>query len=424
MQDSITYFFRKEQHMKDKIFFVGVINILLSGSLFASIRPYPQIVKQLNQGNYTQDAVLVGTGNSGGGLQGTDLALSADGTTLAIGSRTTSDEDTGAVWIYVQSNGTWTQQQCITPSDELGAGGFGAAVSLSATGNLLAVGGPLDNPSSHSDRGVGAVWLYQRSGNTWTEQQKIIPTDAIGNAIFGRTVSLSPDGTLLATGGTFDNDNIGAVWIYSQNSGIWTEQQKISGESSLNFGFNVVLQTNSLLAVSAPAYVPQNSTMPGTVWLFEESNGQWNEVIALKGPVGEEFGVGLAMSNDTLVVGSPLHKNGTGEVKIYSRSGNIWSETQKLHGHNEDNPAQFGYSTAISQDSSTIAVGEPSDNSNAGSTWIFKKIGTAWKELQKISSSTPNGLMGLAVALSSDGSLLAIGQPYTNSTGETLIFSE
>jgi hypothetical protein len=84
----------------------------------------------------------------------------------------------------------------------------------------------------------------------------------------------------------------------------------------------------------------------------------------------------------------------------------------------------FGYSAAISQDSETIAIGGPSDNANAGSTWIFKKIGDPWKHLQKISSHTQNSLMGLAVAMSSNGSLLAIGQPHTNSTGETLIFSE
>lgn len=409
--------------MMKKIMVSIFLSFTFIAQLSASKKFFPEIIKELNQSNYTLNAVLTGTGNSGGALQGTDLALSADGTTLAIGSRIKTDEDTGAVWIFVQSNGNWTQQQCITASDEQGAGGFGAAVALSSDGNALAVGGPLDNPASHSDKGIGAVWIYQRNGNEWTEQQKIIPTDFIGDAMFGRSVSLSPDGTTLAAGGFSDNNYQGAVWIYVLNDQTWTEQQKIVEASSLNFGFSVILQANSLLTVSAPAYYPLNSTMPGTVWFFEQSDGQWGETYLVKGPVGEEFGIGLTLSNDTLIVGSPLSKNGTGEARIYTFSNNVWNEVQKLHGTDTIGASQFGYSAAVSEDSTTIVVGGPADNSDAGASWIFKKMGALWIELQKISSQSTGSLMGLSLASSADGTLVAIGQPYINATGQTLLYT-
>ncbi len=410
--------------MIKKIIFPIFLTLFPTEELVASKKFFPEIVKEINQGNYTLNAVLIGIGNSGGALQGTDLALSADGTTLAVGSRAKTDEDTGAVWIYTQSDGNWAQQQCITASDEQGTGGFGAAVSLSADGNTLAVGGPLNNPSSHSDKGIGAVWIYQRAGTQWIEQQKIIPTDSIGDAMFGISVSLSPDGTVLAAGGFSDNNYQGAAWIYVLGGQTWTEQQKIVEQSSLNFGFSVSLSTNSSLIVSAPAYYPLNSNIPGIVWFFEQTNGHWSETQAVKGHPGEEFGIGLATSNNTLVVGAPLAHNGTGEAKIYTFSGNIWNEVQKLYPDDTADAPQFGYSAALSDDSSTIAIGGPTDNGDAGSVWIFKKIGTVWTQFQKLSSEVAGSLMGLSVVLSSNGSVLAVGQPYVNSTGQTLVYGE
>ena len=148
---------------------------------------------------------------SGGGGFGSPLALSADGDTALIGA-TGDGNNTGAAWIYTRSGATWTEQKKIVPSNETGSANFGSGVALSADGNTALIGGDGDNG------GDGALWVYGRSGSSWSQLQKIAPADENGTSSFGGTASLSADGSTAVVGGISDGA-AGSIWAYSSSSG-------------------------------------------------------------------------------------------------------------------------------------------------------------------------------------------------------------
>ena len=93
----------------------------------------------------------------------------------------------------------------------------GNSVSVSADGNTAMVAGYFDNSSA------GAAWVYTRSGGVWIQQgAKLVGTGAVGVAQQGISVSLSADGNTAIVGGSNDNSGIGATWVYTRSGGVWT----------------------------------------------------------------------------------------------------------------------------------------------------------------------------------------------------------
>lgn len=162
---------------------------------------------------------LVGSGAVGAGYQGSALSLSADGNTALIGGYN-DNTATGATWVFIQSNGLWTQEGTkLVGTGATGAASQGIAVSLSADGNTALIGGQGD------DTNIGAAWVFTRSSSTWTQQgAKFFGTGATGSAYQGKGVSLSADGNTALIGGYNDNAASGAVWFFTRSAGVWSQQ--------------------------------------------------------------------------------------------------------------------------------------------------------------------------------------------------------
>jgi hypothetical protein len=142
--------------------------------------------------------------------QGDSVALSADGFTLASGGNG-DNSGVGATWIYVSSTtGVWTEQAKLVGS---GVGGpissQGTAVALSGDGNTVASGGFRDASLA------GAVWVFTRFQGIWSQRNsKLVGTGAVGGAEQGFKVALSGDANTMAEGGFHDNAQQGAVWVF------------------------------------------------------------------------------------------------------------------------------------------------------------------------------------------------------------------
>jgi hypothetical protein len=172
-----------------------------------------------------QGPKLVGSGAVGPHPgQGISVALSADGTTALVGGYGDGVNNVGAAWVWTRSGGVWTQQGAkLVGSGAIGPPGLGYSASLSADGNTAIVGGPGDN--SDGTIGVGAAWVWTRSGGVWTQQgPKLVGAGASGNANQGISVSLSADGNTAIVGGSQDNAHTGAAWVWTRNGGVWTQQ--------------------------------------------------------------------------------------------------------------------------------------------------------------------------------------------------------
>ncbi len=149
---------------------------------------------------------------------GGGVALSADGTTLAIGDDSHVDVDgttlygAGRIHVFTATSGTWTHQAQLQASNPQYYTEFGASLALSADGSVLVVGDRYENSSSSGvgstpdelGQSAGAAYLYRRTGTTWSEAQYIKPSNTHATMNFG-AVALDSTGNTLAVGASGEN---------------------------------------------------------------------------------------------------------------------------------------------------------------------------------------------------------------------------
>lgn len=205
---------------------------------------------------------------------GRSVAISGDGNTIAIGA----PNGLGSVYIYNRQGYDWIFEQQVAGAVQLPPCNFGRSVALSTDGNTLACGGPAD------DTVVGATWVFTRTGGVWTEEDKLIGTGGVGNIFQGISVALSGDGNTLAIGGSGDNSDAGAVWVFVRSVGVWSQQgAKLVGSGALSGqrGVSVALSstTGDTLAFGGPAF----NGFEGATWVFTRSGVTWSEQDMLVG---------------------------------------------------------------------------------------------------------------------------------------------
>ena len=238
------------------------------------------------------------------------MSLSGDGSVLAYGGNT-DNSNIGATWIFTLSGGVWTQQVKLVGTGNAGICYQGASVSLSGDGNTVAVGAPVDNGNK------GAVWIFTNVNGTWTQIAKLIGSGNIGNSQQGTSVSISGDGSTVAIGGPADNGDIGATWIFVNINGVWTEQAKLIGRGNIgnsNQGTSVSLCGNgNTLGVGGIGDNRVGMTGRGANWVFTRVNDVWTQQAKLTSSViAEGRSVALSGNGNVLVSGS------TGNTLVYA----------------------------------------------------------------------------------------------------------
>jgi hypothetical protein len=404
-------------------------------------------------GTWSQQAYIKASNAGAGDDFGLSISLSGDGNTLAVGapleaSNGSSQTDNsaaaaGAVYVFSRSGAAWAQQAYIKASNAEAGDLFGFSVALSGDGGTLAVGaigedsaatgvdnvspGPGDNTASAS----GAVYVYFLTlPSTWNQQAYVKASNTGAGDDFGTSVSLSNDGNMLAVGAPLEDSastavlttfpsnattgdaaaDSGAAYTFKRASNIWSQHTYVkasNAEAGDHFGGVVVLSADArTLAVSAPredssvtgvsASSPtplgdnDSATDAGAVYVFNrilsgtDSWAQQAYIKASNAGMSDEFGVCIALSGDgnTLAVGaaetsgiagiipgSPDEQAtgnaavGVGAVYRFTRSGTVWQQEAYVKATNPGQSDGFGITQlgggaiALSNDGSTMAVG-------------------------------------------------------------------
>jgi hypothetical protein len=343
--------------------------ILTSGTTAAS---WVYAMEPFNNSNWwtQQGSKIVGTGGSGTQRQGGSLSLSSDGNTLAVGGYSDSS-NTGATWIFTRSGGVWTQQDKLVGTTSATGQLQGYSVSLSNDGNTLAVGGIGDSSFT------GATWIFTRSAGVWTQQDKLVGATSVTGQRQGTSVSLSSDGNTLAVGGPNDSTVTGATWIFTRSAGVWTQQgSKLVGATSATFqyqGRSVSLSSDgNTLAVGGMG----DSSNTSATWIFTRSAGVWTQqgskLVGATSATGQYQGSSVSLSSDgnTLAVGGYGDSGNIGATWIFMRSAGSWTQQgSKIIGTTSAANQYQGYSVSLR--GNTLAVGGEGDSSNTGATWVF-----------------------------------------------------
>jgi uncharacterized protein (TIGR03437 family) len=282
-------------------------------------------------------------------------SVSVSGDTAVIGAWGKALNQ-GAAYVFVRSNGVWTQQQELTASDGAGGDGFGFSVSVS--GDTALIGAP----------GNGAAYVFVRSGGVWSKQQELTASDEAASDYFGYSVSVSGNTALI--GASAKNTNQGAAYVFVQSGQVWTQQQELTasdGATDDSFGFSVSV-SGGTSAIGAPG----NSGSQGAAYGFLLSGGVWGQqqkVTASDGAAGDSFGNSVSVSGASAVIGA-YHKNADqGASYLFGFSGGVWAQQQELTASDGVAYDYFGCSVSVSGD--TAAIGAVGRNNGLGAAYVF-----------------------------------------------------
>jgi hypothetical protein len=230
---------------------IGAPNNDLSGTDAGIARVY-----QYSSGSWSQIAYF--TGKNTNDLCGYAVSMSSDGSRVGIGIRGSDigGTDAGIAQVYQNSSGTWTQLggDLVGPISASTGAWFGSSVSLSSNGNRFAIGGAWYDPGSAMYSGIVKVFEY--IGNSWTLLSPVLYGEN-AKQYLGFSVSLNSDGSILAVGMYYNSEELGAVRIYSYN-GSWQVVATITGQPTAavwqeRFGRTVSLSSDgSIFAAGAP----------------------------------------------------------------------------------------------------------------------------------------------------------------------------
>jgi cysteine-rich repeat protein len=418
-----------------------------------------------------------------GDTLGASVAISADGSTLVVGAPQEASNATGvggdqtnnaakgagAVYVYVRAGSAWTQQAYLKASNTGINDQFGFSVAVSADGSTIAVGAteedsadPAD-PANNAAVDAGAVYMFARANGAWTQQAYVKETRPRSKDLFG--VAVAGDGKTLAVGavgedgsatgvnGTPDTaaEGAGAAYVFTVNGGAWTQQAYVKASNTGagdSFGISVALSNDgATLAVGADHEASglvdnqgdNSASAAGAAYVFALAGGQWSQQAYVKTDspqIGDRFGTSISLSGDgaTLAVGAELALIGKGAAFVYARSGVAWSQSASLKPSNAG--GLFGNAIALSADGSRVAIGASNESSNAtgvggdpgntgallaGATYVFAAAGKSWNQQSyvKAFNTDAGDFFGTSVSLSGDGGLLAVGAwlESSNATG-------
>lgn len=280
------------------------------------------------------------------GSSAISLALSRDGNTLAVGApgESSGAASSGAVYVFARHGGAWSQQAYVKASRPSPGDSFGNSLSLSSDGDTLAVGVYLEDSlasgidgdhggiaENNSNR--GAVYVYARNGGNWSQQAYVKASSSHDNAYFGADVALDSDGNTLAVGATGERTgalDAGAVYVFTRNSGAWSQQALVKASS---------IQTNARFG-SAVAL-----------------NGDGN--LLAVGSVGDSS----AATGDGDQTGSA--GDSSGAVSYFVRSGGAWSQQSHVKASDAGADDGFGRFPASGNNGNTLALEAPGESSGA-----------------------------------------------------------
>ncbi|NUM47894.1 MAG: FG-GAP repeat protein [Anaerolineales bacterium] len=374
--------------------------------LIVGAETYIQILIDDNQAVYplmidpfVQTAKLTTLDTTGSARFGWEVAIDGDTAVVVayyLNSNTGFHEASGFAYVFVRSNDGWvttTESARLTPSDPSVLNSFGNSVKI--RGDTIVVGVDHAPPAN-----TGAAYVFVRPSNGWatmTETAVLTASDGDSFEYFGKSVAISEDTIVIGATGSDEsmfNDATGSAYVFERPAGGWvttTETAKLTTSDADFFdwvGCSVAISGETI--VVGARYDDDAGTSSGSAYVFERPEVGWvaatetAKLSASDAAPFDFFGVSVAISGDTIVIGAPgdgegLVDDNTGAAYVFERPDGGWAttlETAKLSASNGEGGDNFGYSVDILGD--TILVGAYGNNNGRGVAYVFERPTGGW----------------------------------------------
>ena len=325
--------------------------------------------------SFTFNSAIAQTNSSGSLENANGFARAvevADGSVFIGESR--NAHQPGMVYVYNKSGDGWSQQMNFSASNGEVGDGFGS--SLSADGNRMLVGAP------NLADGNGAVLVFEKgSDGSWSEAASLSMAEAVSGTNFGASVKLHGDWAFV--GAPDSDDEAGVVYIFKRGSNGWSQQARIANPDTtqgLTFGSSVAFNGTDLL-VGAP------EEEGGAVYLYHNENGEWTNKATLASDRLDQnarFGTSIELTANELMIGAPWHAAGSGIVFVYKKDAEngMWSSTGSLVAY--DGGPRYGFGSSIALTESGAWIGAPGADRRSGALYEFAKGEEGWSGVTKV----------------------------------------
>jgi hypothetical protein len=454
-------------------------------ALVAAFALAPALALAAAPDTLAQEAYIKASNSTNGTVNGFGGAIALDGDTLVV-SQIGDDSNasgvngnqfnegapnSGAVFVYVKSGGTWVQQAYLKASNPAASNSFGSSLALD--GDTLVIGSTGQDTSGSNS---GAAYVFTRTAGVWSQQAFLKASNPGASDAFGRSIDVdgdtvvvgapNEDSNALGVGGSqTDNSsaNSGAAYVFVRNGASWSQQAYVKASNTQpddQFGFSVAIVGDTVVvgavnedsnATGVNGAQSNNSqSQAGAAYVFTRSGVAWSQQAYLKASNtdnNDQFGIALAMDGETLVVGSAGEASGSpgvngvqldesqqdaGAAYVFVRTGGVWAQEAYVKASNPGADDLFGIDVALHGD--TLVVGAFHENSSAtgvdgnqadesaddaGAAYVFRRNGSTWSQQAylKASNTQLGDVFGGACAVFGDAIVCSAIGESSNATG-------
>jgi len=328
-----------------------------------------------------------------------------------------SKSDSGAAYVFVRSSGVWSQQAYLKASNTDASDNFGGNVAISGDTVVVAASnessnatGVNGNQSNNSLITAGAAYVFVRSGGAWSQQAYLKASNTNTSDAFGRGIAIDTDTIVVGASGEASNAtgvngnesnnsafSAGAAYVFVRSGGAWSQEAYLkasnSGANDL-FGYSVGVSGDTIVvgavnedsnATTVNGDQTNNSASnAGAAYVFFRSGGAWSQQAYLKAAnasSSNSFGTSVAISGDTIVVGSSLEdgsspgvdgaynnsRTDSGASYVFMRSSGSWNQNNYVKPGTTANALGIAdlFGIAVAIDNGTMISGAPFEDSNA-----------------------------------------------------------
>jgi hypothetical protein len=334
-----------------------------------------------DNGGWSQQAKI--TINDGNTNSQFGYALGIDGDTIVIGERGADPSDKGAAYVFVLVNGNWLQQAKLVGNDTISGDRFGEAVAIS--GNTVVVGAVLHDTAGSPNVNKGAAYIFTRAGATWAQQAKLTASTPQDFDFFGSDVAIDGNTVLIAAPESSGDVRLGSAYVFTRTGNIWAQQAKLQSSDLLKrdgFGDSVSLSGDTAV-VGATAVTVDGHIFQGAAYVFTRSGASWSQQTKLTADDGENnsyFGFAVSLKNQMLAVGAYGSridgKIQQGAAYLFTRTSTGWSQQAKLTAN--DGVALDFLGTTVAVDGESIIAGAPQKGVNRSNSVDTQQRGAAY----------------------------------------------
>ncbi|HYK45722.1 MAG TPA: hypothetical protein VEV83_11170 [Parafilimonas sp.] len=338
----------------------------------------------------------------------------------------------GSAYVFKKVNGNWVQQARLIADDGAKDEKFGSSVAID--GSYIVVGAP--DANAH----IGALYVFLRNGDTWTQQAKIVPVGGKVFSYYGGCVDI--EGSTIITGAVSEdvngNSSQGCAYVYTRSGTSWSLKTKVianDGQAADAFGASVSIY-GSYIAVGATD-VKVNAIKCGAAYVFVANRAggytQQGKLLSNTPTDGSYFGASISLDSNKVVVGSMYEMNEgatTGSAHLFTRTISTWTHNKTFYPSTTSFDLHFGWNLMIKGDMLMICASNEAmgGNEDQGCVYLYKYNPQylAFSLVKRITdNSNTQSFEGFGESVAFDGLNYMIGAPYTSrypQAGQGLIF--